>query len=136
MYFQKKNVNIVDNYNFLISDLQSPIQKSVHSSVDNQKEFCGIINASTEAALSEMMTTNFYVNTSFDYNGKELKKLLNLGFKKVNLVHMFIQVNSANQVSFLKKNITHELELRDSYLKILPVEQATKASTAALQTTP
>ena len=51
---------------------------------------------------------------------------MNLGLGKENLVHMKIQVDSGSPVSFLKKNIIHELKQRDPYLKILPVDQATK----------
>ena len=39
---------------------------------------------------------------------------------------MKIQVDSGSPVSFLKNNIIHELKQRDPYLKILPVDQATK----------
>ena len=35
-------------------------------------------------------------------------------------------MDSASPVSFLKKNVLHELRLRDPYLKIYPVNKATK----------
>ena len=35
-------------------------------------------------------------------------------------------MDSASPVSFLKKNVLHELKLRDPYLKIHPVDKATK----------
>ena len=61
-----------------------------------------------------------------DNLGKELKKLLNIGLGKQNQVILNIQVDSASPVSFLKQNILHELKLRDPYVKIYPVDQATK----------
>ena len=45
---------------------------------------------------------------------------------KENFVELKIQVDSASPVSFLKRNIDHELKLRDSLLKINTVDQATK----------
>ena len=64
--------------------------------------------------------------TIFDNDGKELKKLLNIGLEKENQVTLNVQVDSASPVSFLKKNVLHELKLRDPYLKIYPVDKATK----------
>ena len=37
-----------------------------------------------------------------------------------------MQVDSASTVSFIKKNVLHELKFRDPYLKIYPVDKATK----------
>ena len=37
-----------------------------------------------------------------------------------------IQLDSASPVSFLKQNVSHELKLRDPYVKIYPLDQATK----------
>ena len=65
------------------------------------------------------------VTTIFDNDGKELKKLLNIGLGKENQVILNIQVDSASPVSFLKKNVLHELKLRDPYLKIYPVDKST-----------
>ena len=66
------------------------------------------------------------MTTIFDDDGKELKKILNIGLGKENQVFLNIQVDSASPVSFLKKNLLHELKLRDPYLKIYPVDKATK----------
>ena len=63
--------------------------------------------------------------TIFDNDSKELKKLLNIGLGKENQVTLKIQVNSTSPVSFLKKNVLHELKLRDLYVKIYPVDKAT-----------
>ena len=62
----------------------------------------------------------------FDNEGKELKKLLNIGLGKENQIILNMKVDSASPVSFLKKNVLHELILRDPYLKIFPVDKATK----------
>ena len=62
------------------------------------------------------------VTTIFEEDGKRLKKLLNIGLGKENQVILNIQVDSASPVSFLKKNVLHELKLRDPYLKIYPVD--------------
>ena len=50
---------------------------------------------------------------------------MNIGLGKENQVILKIQVDSASPVSFLKKNVLHELKLRDHYLKIYPVDKAT-----------
>ena len=50
---KEKFVNIVDSSNFLNNDVQSPIQQSEQNSVNNQMVFCGVINAWTEAGLSD-----------------------------------------------------------------------------------
>ena len=57
--------------------------------------------------------------TIFDNDGKELKKLLNIGLEKENQVTLNVQVDSASPVSFLKKNVLHELKLRDPYCENL-----------------
>ena len=66
------------------------------------------------------------MTTIYDNQGKELKKLLNIGLGKENQVILNIQVDSVSPVSFLKQNVLHELKLRDPYVKIYPVDQATK----------
>ena len=55
-----------------------------------------------------------------------MKKLLNIELGNENQVILNIQVDSASPVSFLKKNVLHELKLRDPYLKIYPVDKASK----------
>ena len=47
-------------------------------------------------------------------------------FENDRKVILNIQVDSNSPVSFLKKNILHEMKLRDPYLKIYPVDKATK----------
>ena len=66
------------------------------------------------------------MTTIYDNQGKELKKLLNIGLGKENQVIFTIHVDSASPLSFLKQNVLHELKLRDPYVKIYPVDQATK----------
>ena len=121
------NVKTVDTYNFVNSDVQSPIQQSIYNSLNSQNEFCGVIKPWTEAGLSDNEDYSVSnVTTIFDSDGKELKKLLNIDLGKENLVQLKIQINSANPISFFKKNVNHELNMRDLCQKILPVKQATK----------
>ena len=122
----RKNVNIVnaqlvDNTDFNPSD-----QPDVNIDHVN-RECCGVINAWSESGKSENDEyTVLKVATIFDDDGKELQKLLNIGLGKENQIILNIQVDSASPVSFLKKNVLHELKLRDPYLKIYPVDKATK----------
>ena len=123
---RRKNVNIVntqivDNTDFNPSD--HPDVTSDHIN----REFCGVINAWSESGQSENDDYSVLnVTTIFDDVGKELKKLLNIGLGKENQVILNKQVDSASPVSFLKKNVLHELKLRDPYLKIYQVDKATK----------
>ena len=123
---RRKNVNIVntqiiDNTDFNPSDI--PDVNTGH--ID--RECCGVINAWSESGQTENDDYSVLnVTTIFGQDGKELKKLVNIGLRKENQVILNIQVDSASPVSFLKKNVLHELKLRDPYLKIYPVDKATK----------
>ena len=123
---RRKNVNIVntqivDNTDFNPSDI--PDVYTDHT----DRECCGVINAWSESGQSENDDYSVLnVTTIFDNDGKELKKLLNIGLGKENQVILNIQVDSASPVSFLKKNVLHELKLRDPYLKIYPVDKTTR----------
>ena len=66
------------------------------------------------------------MTTIYDNQGKESNKLLKIGLGKENHVILNIEVDSASPVSFLKQNVLHELKLREPYVKICPVDQATK----------
>ena len=63
------------------------------------------------------------VKTTYDENGLETKKLLNIGLGWEMIVNMNIPVYSASPVSFIKQNILHELKLRCSNLNFYPVER-------------
>ena len=123
---RRRNVNIVnnqirDNTDFNLSNI--PDVNTDH--VD--RKCCGAKNAWSGSGQSENEDYSVLnVTTIFDNDGKELKKLLNIGLGKENQVILNIQVDSASPVSFLKKNVLHELKLRDPYLKIYPVVKATK----------
>ena len=123
---RRKNVNIVnsqivDNTDFNPSNILD--LKTDH--VD--RECCGVINVWSESGQSENDDYSVLnVTTIFDEDGKELKKLLIIGLGKENQVILIIQVDSASPVSFLKKNVLHELKLRYPYLKFYPVDKATK----------
>ena len=123
---RRKNVSIVnsqmiDNTDFNPSDISDVNLDHV------DREYCGVINAWLESGQSENDNYSVLnVTTIFDEDGKELKKLLNIGLGKENQVILNIQVDLASPASFLKKNVSHELKLRDPYLKIYPVDKATK----------
>ena len=51
---------------------------------------------------------------------------MNIVKGKESFVQLNIQVDSARPISFLKRNVLHELKLRDPYLKNNAVDQATK----------
>ena len=115
------NTQIVDNRDFNPSD---------HPDVNMDhviRECCGLINAWPESGQSD---NDYYsalnVTTIFDNDGKELKKLLNIGLGKENQVILNIQVDSTSPVSFLKKKVLQEMKLQDSYSKISPVDKTTK----------
>ena len=116
---KRKNVKTVDTYNFVNNDVQSQIQQSIHNSLNSQKEFCGVINAWAEAGLSDYDNYSVLnVTTIFDSNARELKKLLNFGLGKENLVQLNIKFDSASPISFFKKKVYHELKIRDMRRKI------------------
>ena len=125
---RRKKVNIVSSQivdNTDINPSDTPDKNTDHV----YRECCGLINAWSESGQSENDDySGLNVITIFDVDGKELKNILNIGLGKENQVILNIQVDSASPFSFLKKNVLHELKLRDSYLKIYPVDKATKDS--------
>ena len=123
---RRRNVNIVNNQSEDNTELNSSDIPYVNTDHVN-RECSGVINAWSESGKSEKDDYSVLnVSTIFDNDGKELKKLLNFGLGKENQVILDIQVGSASPVSFLKKNVLLELNLRDPYLKIHPVNKATK----------
>ena len=120
---RRRNVNLVNNQIVDDTDLNLPDVNTDHV----HRECCGFINAWLESEQSENDDYSVLnVTTIFDNDGKELKKLLIIGLGKENQVVLNMQVDSASPVIFLKKNVLHELKLRDPYLKIHPVDKATK----------
>ena len=124
---RRKNVNIVDSQIVNKTDCKYP---SEQPDVNNDRaniECCGVINAWSESGKSDNDDYSVLnVTTIHDDQGKELKKILNIGLGNKNQVISNIQVDSASPVSLLKQNVLHELKLRDPYVKIYPVDQATK----------
>ena len=57
---------------------------------------------------------------------KRTQEIIHHWVRKKNHVIHKIQFDSASPASFLKQNVRHELKLRDSYLKIYPLDQSTK----------
>ena len=123
---RRRNVNIVNNQ--FVDDTDFNLSDIPNVNTDHvNRECCGVINAWSESGQSENDDYSVInVTTVFDNDGKELKILLNMGLGKENQVILNIQVDSASPVSVLKKNVLHELKLRDLYLKIHPVDKATK----------
>ena len=110
---RRKNVNIVDSQIVNNTDHNySSDQPDVHIDHAN-RECCGVINAWSESGQSDNDDYSVLnVTTIYDDHGKELEKLLNIGL--------------ASPASFLKQNVLHELKLRDPFVKIYPVDKATK----------
>ena len=53
------------------------------------------------------------VRTVFNQEGLELKKTLMVSLGKLNPYSTEIQIDSASPVSFMKKDLLHELKIRD-----------------------
>ena len=124
---RRKNVKIVDSQIVNNTDCNYPSEQPDVNNDRANRECCGLIHAWSESGQSDnddYSVSN--VTTIYDDQGKELKKLFNIGLGNENQVILHIQVDSASPVSFLKQNVLHELKLRDPYVKIYPVDQATK----------
>ena len=120
-------MNIVDSQIVHNTDCNYPSEQPDVNNDRVNRECCGVVNAWSESGQSDNDDYSVLkVTTIYDNQGKELKKLLNIGLGKANQVIPNIQVASAGPVSFLKQNVSHELKLRDPYLQIYPVDQATK----------
>ena len=66
------------------------------------------------------------VRTAFNHEGLELKKTLKVSLGNFNPYCTEIQIDSASPVSFMKKDLLHELKIRDRLLKLKPVDEITK----------
>ena len=64
--------------------------------------------------------------TVFNHDGLELRKTLMVSLGNFNSFCTEIQIDSANPVSFMKKDLLHELKIRDRFLKLEPVDELTK----------
>ena len=123
-----KKVNVVHNQIVHNTDYNYPLEQPDVFNNRVIRECCGVINAWSEFGQSDSDDYSVLdVTTLHDNQGKELKKLLNIGLGKENQVILIIQVDLASPGSFLKRNVLHELKLRDKYLKIYPVDQSTTA---------
>ena len=124
----RKNVNIVDSQIVNNTDSNYPSEQPDVNNDRVNRECCGVINAWSESGQSDNDDYSVLNVTTIydDHQGKELKKLPNIGLGSENQVILNIQVDSASPVSFLKQSVLHELKLRDPYVKIYPVDQATK----------
>ena len=63
------------------------------------------------------------VKATYDENGLENKKLLNIGLGWRMVLNMNNPVDSASAVIFIQQNSLHELKLRYPKLKIYPVQK-------------
>ena len=66
------------------------------------------------------------VRTVFNHEGLELQKTLMVSLGNFNPYCTEIQIDSASPVSFMKKDLLHELKIRDRFLKLEPVDKITK----------
>ena len=66
------------------------------------------------------------VRTVFNHEGLKLKKTLKVSLGNFNPYCTEIQIDSASPVSFIKKDLLHELKIRDRFLKLEPVDEITK----------
>ena len=66
------------------------------------------------------------VRTVFNHEGLELKKTFKVSLGSFNPYCTEIQIDSASPVSFMKKDLLHELKVRDRFLKLEPVNEITK----------
>ena len=66
------------------------------------------------------------VRTVFNHEGLELKKTLKVSLGNFNPYYTEIQIDSASPVSFMKKDLLHELKIRDRFLKLESVDEITK----------
>ena len=124
---RRKIVNIVDSQIVNNTDCNYPSEQPDVNIDRANRECCGVINAWSESGQSDNDDYSVLnVTTIYDDQGKELKKLLNIGLGNENQVIFNIQVDSTSPLSFLKQNVLHELKLRDPYVKIYPVDKATK----------
>ena len=62
----------------------------------------------------------------FNHEGLELKKTLKVSLGNFNPYCTEIQIDSASPVSFMEKDLLHELKIRDRFLKLEPVDEITK----------
>ena len=67
------------------------------------------------------------LRTVVNHEGLELKKTLKVSLGNFNPYCTEIQIDSASPVvSFMKKDLLHELKIRDRFLKLEPVDKITK----------
>ena len=66
------------------------------------------------------------MRTVFNHEGLELKKTLMVSLGYFNPYCTEIQTDSASPVSLMKKDLLHELKIRDRFLKLEPVDELTK----------
>ena len=66
------------------------------------------------------------MRTVFNHEGLELKKTLMVSLGNNNPYNTEIQIDSASPVSFMKKDLLHELKTRDTFLKIEAVDEITR----------
>ena len=120
-------MNIVDSQIVHNTDCNYPSEQPDVNNDRVNRECCGVINSWSESGQSGYDDDSVLnVTTIYDNLVKELKKLQNIGLGKKNEVIFNTQVDSASPVSFLKQNVSHELKLRDPFLQIYRVDQATK----------
>ena len=69
------------------------------------------------------------------HEGLELKKTLKVSLVNFNPYCTEIQIDSASPVAFKKKDLLHELKIRDRFLKLEPVDETTKKAYQGFRST-
>ena len=90
---RRKNINIVDSQIVHNTDCNYPSEQPDVNNDPVNREGCGVINAWSESGQSNNDDYSVLnVKTIYDNQGKELKKLPNIGLGKENQVILKIQV--------------------------------------------
>ena len=107
---RRKNVNIVGSQIVPKTDCNYPSEKPDLKNDHLNRKCCGVINSWSESGQSDNDDYSVLnVTTIYDNQRKKLKKLLNIGLGKQNQVFLIFQVDSASPLSFLERNVLHEI---------------------------
>ena len=93
----------------------------------NLDDFFLVLAVDTDIQLNEVEDKiERGVRTVFNHEGLELKKTLMVSLGNFNPYCTEIQIDSVSPVSFMKKDLLHELKIRDRFLKLEPVDELAK----------
>ena len=123
---RRKNVNIVNSQIVDITDFNPsdfPDVNTDHVEWSESGQYKRMVRIWTKP---KRRLSCIKCNYDFWRRRKRVEEVIEYWPRKKNQVILNIQVDSTSPVSFLKKNVLHELKLRDRYLKIYSVDKATK----------